>query len=487
MLDYLRKLMGYVADHEDLVSAQSVNIKYYLNDPSTPELVEELASLPSKGKLVFNVKDFTATPSNEKELRAVQCYITIANCLNYVEKAVGTKGAWARCKQLAVLPEAGKDLNAFYDGKQLAFFFDRDPATKQVIFTANSTDIVAHETGHALLDSYRPDLWNVQGLEIWAFHEAFGDILAMVNSMQHETILRNALEETGGDLRKSNVITRLAEEMGKTVYRMTGDGSDKYLRDSSVVYQYSNPNLLPKDGPAEQLVAECHSFGRVFSNMWYEIFCSFFDYHKKQSKEDLEAMKLSRDLTFRIFMMALPNMPRTGRFYESASKALIAVAKAHNPVYHNIVRNVVTKRKMIRPQIRMLSHSRFDDLRGKLSTNDEIFKQRTVTTVRVAKKIELKIGDYVDGDLSILSADGMDLNNAVMEVPADSYYEFDHNGNLVDEIVPDDREIIEASMAAVSHIQAMNKTQNSRLASTKTTMWSVENGKLVRNFAMCGG
>lgn len=58
-------------------------------------------------------------------------------------------------RYLRVRPEVGKDFNAFYDGGQLAFFFDRDPVTKNVVFTANSADIVSHELGprHAGHDS----------------------------------------------------------------------------------------------------------------------------------------------------------------------------------------------------------------------------------------------------------------------------------------------------------------------------------------------
>ena len=45
-----------------------------------------------------------------------------------------------------------------------------------------STDVVAHESGHALLDQSRPDLWDSSYPETNAFHEAFGDCMALLTA-----------------------------------------------------------------------------------------------------------------------------------------------------------------------------------------------------------------------------------------------------------------------------------------------------------------
>src|SRR5687767_612519 len=62
--------------------------------------------------------------------------------------------AWARSaspKKLLIEPDAGEELNAYYDGDSLRFF--HYPVGKSVIHSGASTDVVAHEVGHALLDA----------------------------------------------------------------------------------------------------------------------------------------------------------------------------------------------------------------------------------------------------------------------------------------------------------------------------------------------
>jgi len=64
---------------------------------------------------------------------------------------------WARASnplRLELQPDGGDDLNAYYDGESLAFFEHTTGAT--TTFSGASTDVVAHETGHAILDSIRP-------------------------------------------------------------------------------------------------------------------------------------------------------------------------------------------------------------------------------------------------------------------------------------------------------------------------------------------
>jgi Zn-dependent metalloprotease len=55
-------------------------------------------------------------------------------------------------------------------------------AERDVLLGA-STDVVAHEVGHGLLDSARPDS-STSILEVGAFHEAFGDCIAMLTALR---------------------------------------------------------------------------------------------------------------------------------------------------------------------------------------------------------------------------------------------------------------------------------------------------------------
>ena len=124
-------------------------------------------------------------------------------------------GAWIPGPVLPAIPVEGTDLNAYYDREALRFFRDRDDKTGEVVQSGDSPDIVTHEQGHAILDALRPDLWDAPHFEVAAFHEAFGDLGRDLDRPRGAGARRRAsTEETGGDAAKSNLVSRLAEELG---------------------------------------------------------------------------------------------------------------------------------------------------------------------------------------------------------------------------------------------------------------------------------
>lgn len=66
--DYITKALEYIANKEE-VHAQSAMITYYLNDPTTPELVEPIAELP-KTRQPFTVDNIVPVPVTEQQQRA---------------------------------------------------------------------------------------------------------------------------------------------------------------------------------------------------------------------------------------------------------------------------------------------------------------------------------------------------------------------------------------------------------------------------------
>jgi hypothetical protein len=113
----------------------------------------------------------------------------------------------------AVLPvglDEGQDLNAYYDRDELAFF--HDTAGGQVVYSAESPDVVIHELGHACLDAHRPELFDAPYIEVGSFHESFGDVSAMLGALQLSSVRATALG--GIKTRKSSQLSRLAEQLG---------------------------------------------------------------------------------------------------------------------------------------------------------------------------------------------------------------------------------------------------------------------------------
>ena len=181
MPNWIKDIIDYFSfstTNEASAEASSSIINFMIEDPTMPELTRKM-NLP---------QDPTALPMSVTGLKradpascpqAVHAFVSIATAIEHFQKKLSTMNKplsrWAATSKLMVFPLAGKDFNAYYDRESLKFFYDQDQATRKMIYAANGTDVVSHETGHAFLDILRSDFWSVQALEIWAFHEAFAE------------------------------------------------------------------------------------------------------------------------------------------------------------------------------------------------------------------------------------------------------------------------------------------------------------------------
>jgi hypothetical protein len=183
--------------------------------------------------------------------------------------------SWEVGATLAVDQDSGEDLNAFYtrgdggDAPGLHFF--HDSVGGRVYFSGESPDVACHEMGHAVLDAIRPELFDAQFIEAAAFHEAFGDMSAMLSGLQVPSLRQAVLTETSGKLNRSSRLSRLAEQLGAAIRANHPDSVDAdCLRNASNSFFYTDPQTLPPSAPASQLSSEPHSFSRVFSGAFLD-------------------------------------------------------------------------------------------------------------------------------------------------------------------------------------------------------------------------
>lgn len=447
---------------------------FSVNDPTTPDLKID-APISSVGTLKYAVEGMSLTPKNTNEIRAANCHVLIGNCIEKIQnRAKAPIKKWASTNLMRVLPAAGSDLNAFYDRTSLRFYYYNFKG-KNTYFS-DSADIVTHELGHAILDAMRPDFWSVQSLEIWSFHEAFSDIVAMFNIMSYDIVLKRVLEQTSRngkyDLLISNSASRLAEEVGILIRNVTNDPS--YLTDAlrnpaTENFKYINPSSLPAEAPNDKLAAECHSFGRVFSNAWYNILARFFDHHVSSGVNPLDALRTARDSAFEILLQAAATSPRTINYYESVAKTMVSLAKTRKQEnYASIMSKVFLEWNiMIKPEMKILKNVAWKDVVRNLKKDDIVVKNSRATTVCLKDKKLFRIKD-----LPMVSSLSLSDNLAV-EIASDTYYEFDEKGNLLDAITPNYDEIKHHAAECVLGISN---------SVGKDKMWTVEENRLVRNF-----
>ena len=174
-------------------------------------------------------------------------------------------------KILPVILDAGVDFNAFYDRSELEFFHG-SVAGFGMVFSGESPDIVCHELGHAVLDTLRPPLLNAGFIETAAFHEAFGDMSAILAALQLQSVRVHLLNDTHGNLSRSSSVSRLAEQLGFAIRKIEATAVDRdCLRNAANSFFYRDPSTLPPSAPASSLSSEPHSFSRVFTGAFLEV------------------------------------------------------------------------------------------------------------------------------------------------------------------------------------------------------------------------
>jgi hypothetical protein len=132
-------------------------------------------------------------------------------------------------QRLRVYPHALREANAYYSPQRIALLFgyfkasDDDPGNHVpggMVFTCLSHDIIAHETTHALLDGMHRNFLKPTNHDVRAFHEAFADIVAMLQHFTFPEVLQHQIATTRGDLRnRENFLGQLAGQFGRSTGR----------------------------------------------------------------------------------------------------------------------------------------------------------------------------------------------------------------------------------------------------------------------------
>lgn len=447
------------------------------NDPAAPILVNRtLPTLPNPCP-PFTVQGFNGQGGSPGSLQAqaTSVYISIGASLAFVNGRLNLPiGNWPATGNLIAIPRAGRDLNAYYDRSSLRFFYNLNPKTNDMVYTCESPDIVNHELGHALLDSLRPDLWNTQSLEVFAFHEAFGDINAILSALAYDEIIEHVIRETGGDLKHDNVISRLAEEMGAAIFAITGGVGGRptnALRNANNNFLYTEPEKLPSNTADNQLSSECHNFSRVFTGAFYDMLAYLHREHTPANGPVL-ALAIARDLSTKTLYNAVRHAHNTPRFFESVVRAMLLEDSNNGGVCSNAIMEVFTNRRILR-QIKM--NNKPVTLKMNYKKECNLYESKSGSSVRIGGVKTIKMCDFVKNNENR-------LYNVEIEVPNDHYLEYDQKGILKLELPVEDNVVIESARACLDYLFEADKVSlDGRENTPFNKEFKVENNKLVRN------
>jgi hypothetical protein len=155
-------------------------------------------------------------------------YAVAMSVIERFERFLGRRFRWREGQALVLVPHAFEGRNAFFDPTRRAVLFgyyradDRDPGPNlpgQVMFTCLSVDIVAHEVTHALMHRIRPNFSIATNPDVFAWHEAFADLVALFHHFVFPEVVSDAVAQSRGDLREGRGLLDLAQEFGQSTGR----------------------------------------------------------------------------------------------------------------------------------------------------------------------------------------------------------------------------------------------------------------------------
>lgn len=193
-------------------------------NPNDPLLLAQNGLPPSEGRPQFHQQ---------------MVYAVAMKTIRNFERALGRKVLWSPIsppdgdysklvdngyvQKLRIYPHGLREENAYYspDKKALLFGYFRahpEEGARSLpggrIFTCLSHDIVAHETTHAILDGVHRRFIEGTTLDSLAFHEAFADIVALLQHFTMPEVVRHQLSAQQGRLRARTWLTGLAKQFG---------------------------------------------------------------------------------------------------------------------------------------------------------------------------------------------------------------------------------------------------------------------------------
>jgi hypothetical protein len=230
--------------------------------------------------------------------------------------------SWEVGPILPVDLDFGVDLNAFYDRVGLKFF--HGVAAGRTVFSGESPDVVCHELGHALLDSFKPQLFDAASIEVAAFHESFGDMSALLSALQLPSVREGVLAETGGVLRRASRLSRLAEQLGWAIRQSAPSAVEPdCLRNAVNSFFYRDPDTLPTTAPATSLSSEPHSFSRVFTGAFFEGLAGMLA--TQDTRDEAALLQVSQDIGA-ILVQGIRAASVVPTFFSQVAASMLAVA-----------------------------------------------------------------------------------------------------------------------------------------------------------------
>lgn len=357
-------------------SPSFVSVTVYPQDPfvSEPEVRQMTTSYinPGLSNARFQVVDHVSPPAKadeqgnymfwpgSPEFDQVNSFYYATFTLRMYERYAQRSLPWSfKEPRLVIDPHAGSGGNAYYSEMDHLLGFNGFQDGDGIIESAQSADIVSHETGHAILDGIR-DLYNESfGLGSNAFHESFGDMTAILVALHDDSLIQRLLDWTRGDLHTDNFIAAVAEQV-TTRLQARGvkiQGRTVYLRNALNKFTDMPFDVLPitSNDPDLELSREKHNYSRLFTGAFYDILVAIYE-RIRQTPSDRLAIHTTRDVLGNLLVTAIELGPVCELTFADVAKSFLRADNFLNDgKYTDILVSIFDSRKIL-PSDAALEH-----------------------------------------------------------------------------------------------------------------------------------
>jgi hypothetical protein len=217
-------LPGPAGEYLEVADKNASGHEYAKVDLNDPSLLAQDGCSPAEGNPAFHQQ---------------MVYAVVMTTIGIFESALGRPVLWRAApnpsdpnddsvyrQRLSVRPHALHEANAYYSPQDIALLFGYFEASEDApgnhvpgsaVYSCLSHDIVAHETTHAILDGMHRGFNEPSNPDVLASHEAFADIVALMQHFTIPEILADQIARTRGDFETENILGSLAIQFGRAI------------------------------------------------------------------------------------------------------------------------------------------------------------------------------------------------------------------------------------------------------------------------------
>lgn len=226
-------------------------------------------------------------------------------------------------------------MNAYYSRSDRALKFGHfvPSGSLERVYTCRSFDIVAHETGHAVLDGLKPKwILNSAPPQTGGLHESFGDLTAIFLALSQLDQVEAVIAQTKADLHDKTFLADMAEQFGLALGRPNG------LRNAD------NDLKLSETGN------QVHAISQVFTGAIYDILADIFSFERAPGlRDDAAVLHNVAGYLCSLVLRAIVAAPDANAKYADVVNLMLHIAEQDGkPVdYANFIRNRFALREVV--------------------------------------------------------------------------------------------------------------------------------------------